>query len=236
MKKLAVMAMMAIIHPHFSGARVPMGVKNKKCDDGKSWLDVDWESDPRNYTCYHPERKFLGNSARSVLECESLPEDYYPKHFCMRDVLEYDHPIPTHGDHRPIWPMFGEYKFVPPQRWLHNVEHGAVIMLYHPCTHYTLVHKLRKLVTGCIRKHIITPNSNLSPKKPLALVAWGCRLLMSDVNAEEVIQFIQTKGRKGPEGQYPKEGQYDHALIKLATPPPGSDMADSVLCPDYTDN
>ena len=24
--------------------------------------------------------------------------------------------------HRPLWPIFGEYQFVPPQRWLHNVE------------------------------------------------------------------------------------------------------------------
>jgi len=29
--------------------------------------------------------------------------------------------IPS-GDHRPVWPKFGEYIFVPPQRWLHNIE------------------------------------------------------------------------------------------------------------------
>ncbi len=27
--------------------------------------------------------------------------------------------------------------------------------------------------------------------QPLALVAWGCRLLMSDVNAREVFKFIR---------------------------------------------
>lgn len=105
-------------------------------------------------------------------------------------------------------------------------------MLYHPCTHYTTVNKLRKLVTGCIRKHVITPYSQLTPKRPLALVAWGCRLLMSDVNEEEIVQFIRTKGLHGPEGTYSKEGLYKHELVKLATAPEGSDMDDSVLCPN----
>ena len=33
------------------------------------------------------------------------------------------------------------------------------------------------------------------------------------------------------QGSYPKEGQYTHELLRLATPPPGSDMEDSNLCP-----
>ena len=33
------------------------------------------------------------------------------------------------------------------------------------------------------------------------------------------------------QGSYPKEGQYTHELLRLATPPPGSDMEDSILCP-----
>ena len=90
-------------------------------------------------------------------------------------------------------------RFVPPQRWLHNIEHGAVVALYHPCTHPRTVASLRSLVTGCIRKHIITPSTNLPEDRPLALVAWGCRLLMSKVEPEKVKQFIRTRGLKGPE-------------------------------------
>lgn len=26
------------------------------------------------------------------------------------------------GTHRPLWPRYGEYKFVPRQRWVHNLE------------------------------------------------------------------------------------------------------------------
>ena len=28
----------------------------------------------------------------------------------------------SRGDHRPNWARYGEYLYVPPQRWLHNLE------------------------------------------------------------------------------------------------------------------
>ena len=59
--------------------------------------------------------------------------------------------------HRPLWPVFGEYEFVPPQRWLHSIEHGAVVMLYHPCADFYEVKKLKNLVQSCTWKHVITP-------------------------------------------------------------------------------
>ena len=124
----------------------------------------------------------------------------------MNSPISYPHPIPTHGNHRPIWPKFGEYKFVPPQRWLHNIEHGSVVMLYHPCTHPETVEALRRLVTGCIRKHIITPHTNMPEDRPLALVAWGCRMMMSEVEESKVIKFIREKALKGPEVWQVKAG------------------------------
>ena len=68
--------------------------------------------------------------------------------------------------------------------------------------------------------------------QPLALVAWGCRLEMSHVDAATVRAFIREKALHGPEGHYPKEGQYNLTLQRLAEPPVGSDIEDSVLCPN----
>ena len=68
--------------------------------------------------------------------------------------------------------------------------------------------------------------------QPLALVAWGCRLEMSHVNAAAVRAFIREKGLHGPEGDLPKQGQYNFKLLRRAHPPAGSDVNDSVLCPD----
>ena len=122
---------------------------------------------------------------------------------------------------------------MPKERWLHNIEHGAVVMLYDPCTLESEVDKLKRIVRTCIKKHIITPTTFLSPERvrhiyfhvqffalqflyffqPMALIAWGCRLEFSVVNEEEIIQFIRAKGLNGPEGNHSKDGQYDYDLI-----------------------
>ena len=56
-------------------------------------------------------------------------------------------------------------RFVPRERWLHNIEHGAVVMLYDPCTLESEVNKLKRIVRTCIKKHIITPTTFLSPAR-----------------------------------------------------------------------
>ena len=64
-------------------------------------------------------------------------------------------------------------------------------MLYDPCAHPDVVDRLRKLVTSCIRKHVITPYQYLPIDQPLALLTWGCKYQMNTVNEQEVIQFIR---------------------------------------------
>ena len=66
----------------------------------------------------------------------------------------------------------------------------------------------------------------------MTLVAWGCYMQMSTVDEAAVKKFIKTRSMHGPEGHYSKIGKYTHALIKKAIPPAGSDINDSVLCPN----
>ena len=89
--------------------------------------------------------------------CENVPvnPNYKPKryivaHYCMNETIdletvEWGAPnskpkgyrgntvIPTHAPHRPVWANFGEYAYLPPERYQHNIEHGCIVMLYHPC-------------------------------------------------------------------------------------------------------
>ena len=165
---------------------VKMGVPTDGCDDGKTALTVDWSGDSLNYTCFYPTKPFIPDSSiRSNLHCDNVPKGFYPRmclfnkyskyqchnnfysleHFCMKQTIQYNELLPTYGDHRPLWPRYGEYRFVPVQRWLHNIEHGAVIMLFDPCTLDSEVQKLKKIVQGCIKKHVITPTTFLSSKR-----------------------------------------------------------------------
>jgi len=45
------------------------------------------------------------------------------------------------------------------------LQHGAVVMLYHPCAYPSQVDRLREIVTGCIGKHIITPSTLVDPER-----------------------------------------------------------------------
>jgi len=145
---------------------VKMGVPTDGCDDGKTALTVDWSGDSLNYTCFYPTKPLIPDSSiRSNLYCDNVPKGFYPQHFCMKQTIQYNELLPTYGDHRPLWPRYGEYRFVPVQRWLHNIEHGAVIMLYDPCALDSEVQKLKKIVQGCIKKHVITPTTFLSSKR-----------------------------------------------------------------------
>lgn len=40
----------------------------------------------------------------------------------MSRKITYNETVPTYGDHRPLWPIYGEYRFLPVQRWLHSLE------------------------------------------------------------------------------------------------------------------
>ena len=44
----------------------------------------------------------------------------------------------------------------------HCMQHGAVVMLYHPCADRRQIAKLRRVVTSCLRRHVITPSRQLS--------------------------------------------------------------------------
>ncbi|XP_041348181.1 uncharacterized protein LOC121367840 isoform X2 [Gigantopelta aegis] len=210
---------------------IPHGVKNPSCDDNKWSLEVDWDPygphSSQNYTCHGP-------TLRPTLQdpfvyCQTKDEMNPPMHVCYPSPIHYkDHP-PMSGAHRPLWPMYGEYVFLPVQRWLHALEHGAVALLYHPCADPDEVARLRKIVTNCIRKHVVTPY-DLPTDQPLALVTWGCRLMMSHTNDDLAKQFIQDHAMRGRENRVVSDGQYGYFLIKPAHIV--SNLRDETLCPD----
>ncbi len=66
-------------------------------------------------------------------------------------------------------------------------------------------------------------------EKPLALVAWGCRLQMAAVDRAAVRYFIRSKAFQGPEGWLKKQGQYSLGLLERSEAPAGSTQ-DRVAC------
>jgi len=160
--------------------RMPMGEK-EGCDDGKRNLEMDLGDMEEAITCYTGGKKYgsphIKNDKPVVLwkkpdeskeVCRMPSAEYSPQHKCMGTKIDYSEttwgsPVPTHGPHRPVWASFGMYRYLPPERWQHNLEHGVVVLLYHPCLNVDrrgkqqlvrLIHTVR----GCIRKHVVTPS------------------------------------------------------------------------------
>ncbi|XP_035692119.1 uncharacterized protein LOC118426697 [Branchiostoma floridae] len=197
------------------------------CDDGKTDIAVDLEG--IKYEC-EDEQPFpvYGDMSPSRSNCSEPKE---PMHKCMRDRITYTQRIPHSGMHRPKWARYGTYKYLPPQRWLHNIEHGAVVALYDPCAPGTQVAVLKQTVRRCLRKHIITPYTQLTHTYPFALSAWGCTLEMAHINVTEVQGWIMEHAlQSGEESRETRDGQYSHWLLQPADIV--SDQQESDICPD----
>ncbi|XP_075540250.1 uncharacterized protein LOC142575121 isoform X5 [Dermacentor variabilis] len=107
-----------------------MGVLNPGCDNAQYNLDVDYGGSPKEYTCTMKDflwYKTVRGWYHSIYKCNKVREGYRPYHYCMNKRIIYSDAVPTHEGHRPLWPVYGEYKYVPPQRWLHNIEPLALV-------------------------------------------------------------------------------------------------------------
>ncbi|PNF28715.1 hypothetical protein B7P43_G07870 [Cryptotermes secundus] len=56
------------------------------------------------------------------------------------------------GTHRPLWPRYGEYKFVPRQRWVHNLEATPLALVTWGCR-LTMSSVQPSIVKNFIKQH-----------------------------------------------------------------------------------
>ncbi len=133
-------------------------------------------------------------------------------HISAEVPIEYELSPPSSGPHRSQWARWGAYTYLPPQRWLHNLEHGGVALLYHPCADAVLVEALQELAgtrpedaTGPFR-YVLTPYIGLP--SAVGVVAWEWTYSANCLNPGEVSAFIDRRYRMAPE-DFPHDGVYD---------------------------
>ncbi|XP_044734581.1 uncharacterized protein LOC123296931 [Chrysoperla carnea] len=210
---------------------VQMGVPSAECDTGLMNLTIDWDYNSADFTCYDNELLYAPRfDVFPISHRDHIPKSYSAAHECMNANITYTDLIPTFGTHRPLWAKYGEYRYLPKQRWIHNLEHGSIVMLYHPCANKQEIKLLKGLVVNCLYRHVITPFRWLSPERPFALVAWGSRLLMSKIDPDIVVDFIRENALKGPE-QVSRDGQFEQQLLRHAEVVTTID--DEKLCPRF---
>ncbi len=130
--------------------------------------------------------------------------------------LCYDESPPSSGPHRSMWGRWGEYEYMPPQRYIHNLEHGGVAILYHPCVEKEIVDSLRALACsipdddGGEFRWVLTPYVDLPSN--IAVVAWEWTYLNDCFDAVTINEFIDEHYRNAPEDFY-YNGSYDSLYV-----------------------
>lgn len=133
-------------------------------------------------------------------------------HVPVEQVIEYLDSPPSTGDHRSQWGRWGEYSYMPPQRWLHNLEHGGIAFLYHPCADPQLIDALRTYArnrpdddVGTFR-WVMTPYPDLP--SAIAVMSWGWHYQTECFNQAEIDDFVDRFYRMAPE-DVRSDGRYD---------------------------
>ncbi|XP_048375235.1 tumor protein p53-inducible protein 13 isoform X2 [Sphaerodactylus townsendi] len=154
--------------------------------------------------------------------CRTLPKTYQAEESKM--VLDTETVYNQSGSRRPFGAAPGEYLYCPPQRWLHNLKHGGVAFLYHPCAHPSLRGQLTLLARACLPHYILTPHKGLTQEWPLALVARGASLQMAEVELAQAVAWLKRHAAKGGRSKPWAGWRYRHLMRRPAARTAGKDV------------
>ena len=152
-----------------------------------------------------------GTPSIDAFECVSA------QHIPDETPIAYAEEPPACGPHRAQWARWGEYTFLPPQRYIHNLEHGGIAFLVHPCAPATDVVALQALAEaretddGGPFRWVLSPYPDLPTN--IAVLAWGERYLANCIDADEINAFIDTHYRTAPE-DVSIDGRYSEGWLE----------------------
>jgi hypothetical protein len=169
------------------------------------------DAGPANHTVVlHPDAPPLpGESACTVTITTGIPVAK-AQHVPVCTRVEYATNPPSGGDHWPYWADFRAYDTpVPREMYVHDQEHGAVVLAYRcdgPCP--DVVSALEKVFDGVApdplcaggassARKILTPDPELAA--PIAAAAWGATYVATCIDPESLASFVADHYGHGPE-------------------------------------
>jgi hypothetical protein len=187
----------------------------------------DFMDDPRNAQC--PKLKALpeGNNHQYVGEPIDRFAEGDKQHRCFNQFLDHQKinyvdlgVPPSTSTHREMWAKWGEYEFLPPHRWLHNLEHGGIAFLYHECLPAVELCKIKSYIAKLAARYLkeageplrwmLTPYKNL--QHPMGIVLYGHVYMSNHYNENDMDKFFDRFYRWAYE-DIPRGGTYDHLLL-----------------------
>ena len=127
-------------------------------------------------------------------------------HVDVGKAIQYAEYPPTSGQHWPVVAKWGVVypEALPDEVYVHNLEHGGIVLLYKcatPCPE--VVPQLTELLGSLPKskygypKVVISPNSRI--KTRFALLAWTRLDEFDKLDRDRVVRFVQAWQDKGPE-------------------------------------
>lgn len=189
-----------------------------------------------DFACATPDPVPTACPAGVTTGLPKAERDVVAVHIDDKTAIAYAAVPPTVGNHRGMWAAWGEYTFLPPQRWLHNLEHGGAAFLYQPCAPKATIDALRAFVqkrpadSGGRFRYVLTPFPGL--KTPIAVVTWGWKFegtCVGPTDTAAIEAFLQAHYRDAPEDfDFPgtfKDGWISYVAAEPV--PAGADAAGS---------
>jgi hypothetical protein len=133
-------------------------------------------------------------------------------HVPLCTPVEYATNPPSGGDHWPIWAEYTRFDApVPRPKYVHNLEHGAVVLLHRcegACPEVTdaleAVQAATPIDVACAiqvggphARFVMTPDDAIDT--PIAAAAWGATYTATCVDEASLSDFIARVYAKGPE-------------------------------------
>jgi len=147
-------------------------------------------------------------SCDDTCEIDHLPVDESPH---VEGDIEYPTLPPAGGPHNPCWYEFGIHEeAVPAERWVHNLEHGAIVFLYNcPDGCPDEVAALTILAQDLGPWVLMTPYPDMDWR--FAAVAWENRILVNCLDTDAMGRFYEEHVNNAPESVLsdPAEGCMD---------------------------
>lgn len=136
-------------------------------------------------------------------------------HVATGSGIDWADDPPSSGNHYPIWARWGLYTDpVPRGYWVHDLEHGGVVVLHRPDVGAQAIAALHAafdaipLDPSCThRRTVLTPDPLLA-SAPIAVVSWGWQMLCDGVDQQAIVDFATVHRGNGREdlcaqGGYP---------------------------------
>jgi hypothetical protein len=120
--------------------------------------------------------------------------------------VTYQNNPPASGPHYPVWARYEDHASVIARPyWVHNLEHGAIVLLYRPDAPAATIAALRDAYRAipadptCGHKRALLTADPQLPL-PVAAVAADWVLLGDSVDRDAILAFTNARRGRGPEG------------------------------------